>query len=558
MDPQTSKSFASKQEGYAKQWFASLARYHRIAQPTTWEFTEQDVIAFLRSKLKQQMPTWKRLKIVEGLIWYRNHVRQATTPPLEPIRTILRDLVARERNDQAEAPITEVVGRIDPREPDVIQAMRRTLRLHRRSLNTEKAYVQKVRGFMAERGLKCLADFQGIGAQDVEAHLTDLAVDGNVAPSTQDQAFYSLLFLFEHVLKRELGTINAIRAAATKRVPTVMSIAEVTQVFSFLKGLPLLIAQLLYGSGMRISECLRLRIQDIDFDRGLIAVQNSKGNKSRVVPLPKQLVLSLQQLIQQRRKLHERDLANGEASVWLPFALDRKYPSAHREFRWQFLFASSQFSRDPRTGKRHRHHLHRDTIAEHLRQAIRQAGIAKHVTSHTFRHSFATHLLQAGTDIRAIQELLGHSDISTTMIYTHVLARPDIRIVSPLDRLVNVSSQESNPQRSGTQPSPVPSQPVLPQLITSVAIHEVDESMTVSGLKDASTSWGRAADGDVGSGVDTVADVDVDPLRSDVGQLVVAKDKAPIRVGFSMGGLIVSARKCFGSIFRRKASPEAV
>ena len=220
MDPQTSKSFASKQEGYAKQWFASLARYHRIAQPTTWEFTEQDVIAFLRSKLKQQMPTWKRLKIVEGLIWYRNHVRQATTPPLEPIRTILRDLVARERNDQAEAPITEVVGRIDPREPDVIQAMRRTLRLHRRSLNTEKAYVQKVRGFMAERGLKCLADFQGVGAQDVEAHLTDLAVDGNVAPSTQDQAFYSLLFLFEHVLKRELGTINAIRAAATKRVPT--------------------------------------------------------------------------------------------------------------------------------------------------------------------------------------------------------------------------------------------------------------------------------------------------------------------------------------------------
>ena len=178
-----------------------------------------------------------------------------------------------------------------------------------------------------------------------------------------------------------------------------------------------------------------MRVKDVDFDQGLIEIHNSKGDRSRFVPLPKQLVEPLRRLVEERRRLHERDVANGEASVWLSHALDRKYPSAHAEFKWQFLFASARFSRDPKTGKRHRHHLHSDTFPVHLKSAVNQAQINKHVTSHTFRHSFATHLLQDGTDIRTIQELLGHSDISTTMIYTHVLARPDIRVVSPLDRL---------------------------------------------------------------------------------------------------------------------------
>ena len=177
------------------------------------------------------------------------------------------------------------------------------------------------------------------------------------------------------------------------------------------------------------------RVKDIDFGQMLIEIHNGKGDKSRFAPLPKQLVEPLRKLVESRAVLHDRDLANGEASVWLPYALDRKYPSAHKEFKWQFLFASAKFSRDPRTGKRHRHHLHSDTFPVHLRRAVQQAQLNKHVTSHTFRHSFATHLLQDGTDIRTIQELLGHSDIATTMIYTHVLARPDVRVVSPLDRL---------------------------------------------------------------------------------------------------------------------------
>ena len=176
-------------------------------------------------------------------------------------------------------------------------------------------------------------------------------------------------------------------------------------------------------------------MKDIDFDQMLIEIHNAKGDKSRFAPLPKQLVEPLRRLVEARQALHERDLVNGEASVWLPYALDRKYPSAHKEFTWQFLVASAKFSRDPKTGKRHRHHLYSDTFPVHLRRAVLQAKLNKHVTSHTFRHSFATHLLQDGTDIRTIQELPGQCDIKTTMIYTHVLSRSDIRAISPLARL---------------------------------------------------------------------------------------------------------------------------
>jgi hypothetical protein len=197
---------------------------------------------------------------------------------------------------------------------------------------------------------------------------------------------------------------------------------------------------------MRIGECLRLRVKDIRFDLMQIEVHDSKGGKSRLVPLPVQLVEPLRRLVKSRGVLHEKDLESGEASVWLPHGLSRKFPSAHREFKWQFLFASAKFSRNPRSGRWHRHHLHWSTFSEHLKRAVRASGMMTHVTAHTFRHSFATHLLACGTDIRTIQELLGHSDIATTMIYTHVLTRKDITVVSPLDRL---------------RPRPVPDPPVV-------------------------------------------------------------------------------------------------
>lgn len=416
-------------------WFEKLAQFHRVQQPAIWDFDEQHVIDFLRARLRSGAPAWKRLRIVEGLISYRNRVRKSSTPRLEPIRQKLQEIAIRERfRDDAQA-IEEVAGMIDPNEPDVIGQLRRTMRLQRKQHNTEKAYVKWVRRFMRERCLKAAADFSAIGPTDVEAFLTDLAVDGNVSPSTQDQAFYALLFLFEHVLKRDLGSVNAIRSGKPKRIPSVLSEPEVTALLGHLSGVHLLIAQLLYGCGLRIGECLRLRVKDIRFDLMRIEIHDSKGGKSRLVPLPAQTVEPLRRLLKSRRVLHEKDLERGEASVWLPHALSRKFPSAHREFKWQFLFASAKYARDPRSGKSHRHHLHWSTFAEHLRLAVRAAGTQTHVNAHTFRHSFATHLLAAGTDIRTIQELMGHSDIATTMIYTHVLSRKDIKVVSPLDRL---------------------------------------------------------------------------------------------------------------------------
>ena len=420
---------------WARFWFAQLAKFHRVHDPAQWVFSEDHVVAFLRAKLQTGMPAWKRLMIVKGLILYRNKFLRSPEPRMEHMRAKLQEISVRERNQNDHVGIEESIGKINQSEPDVLQAMRRTLRLHGKSYNTEKAYVKWVRRFMAIRGLKELADFREMGPADVESFLTDLAVDGGVAASTQEQAFFGLLFLFEHVLKIDLREINAKRADRPKLVPTVLSKREIARVLPTMRGVYAVMAELLYGCGLRISECLRLRVMDFDFDQMQIRIHNSKGNKSRYVPLPHSLAPRLKSLLIWREGVHEQDVSSGEASVWLPESLDRKYPNAHREFKWQFLFASHKFSRDPITGKRHRHHIHRDTFAAHLKSALDGAGIHKPATSHSFRHSFATHLLIDGTDIRTVQELLGHADIRTTMIYTHVLNRPDVRVTSPLDNL---------------------------------------------------------------------------------------------------------------------------
>ena len=234
------------------------------------------------------MPAAKRLKIVEGLICYRNRVLKSKQPRLEHIRAKLQEIALAEKwNNDGGPEIEELVGKINPREPDVIQKMRRTLRVQGREYNTEKAYVKWLRRLMAARCLKNLADFEDIDETDIEAFLTDLAVDGNVAKSTQEQAYYAFKYLLEQVLKRPMGGIDALRASKPKLIPTVMSKPEVSRVLAALTGIYLLIAQLLYGCGMRISECLRLRVMDIDFDLMQIRIHNSKGSKSRLVPLPR-------------------------------------------------------------------------------------------------------------------------------------------------------------------------------------------------------------------------------------------------------------------------------
>ena len=434
-------SRAEQDMKWAHVWLRQMANFHGRTQGgqsalKNWDFTKDEVIQFLQSKRDAGMPAWKRGKVLHGLLVYRRMVQEKPIDEFSWIGDKLREIAQTDRaNQDGYDTIEEAIGVIDPREIDAFQELRRAMRRQGLAKDTEKAYVGKLRTFMSDRGLTCLADFDGIDGRDVEAHLTDLAVDGNVSPSAQGVAFNALNKFFTVVLKRDMGEVNAIRASKGKMVPTVMSSREVRDVLAHLEGVHLVIAKLLYGCGLRISEAVRLRVKDIDFDNRLIEIHKSKGDKSRLVPMPEDLEEPLRRFMASRETLHQHDLADGFASVWLPHALARKWPSAHREFRWQYLFASSRLSRDPRTRRIHRHHIQADTFSRRLRRGVEAVGITKHVTSHTFRHCFATHLLWSGTDIRTIQELLGHSDVQTTMIYTHVMNRRDIQVVSPLDRL---------------------------------------------------------------------------------------------------------------------------
>lgn len=418
-------------------WFSKLAKFHKVAEPVTWTFGRDEVVAFLKHEKTTGTPTWKRLKTVEALMEYLRVAKKPGLAALADIRDALQERVAQETSSSTgEDEVEESPGLIDPNEPEVVRELRRALRVQHKAVRTEGAYVGHVRLFMQNRRLDTIDSFKKITARDVEDHLTELAVRGNVAESTQDQAYFALLFLFRYVLKRDMECIDAVRSTKPKRVPTVMSRDEVSNVFSHLEGVTQTMAMLLYGAGLRLSECLRLRVKDIDFDQMQIIVRRGKGKKDRITPFPKQLRAALKRVLQRRLVLHERDLEEGKASVWLPHALSVKYPNAHQDFKWQYVFASERISRDPRTAKLHRHHMHKGTFPAHLARAVARAGIRKLITSHTFRHSFATHLLLDGADIRTVQELLGHNDVKTTMIYLHVLNRQDVRVVSPLDRLL--------------------------------------------------------------------------------------------------------------------------
>jgi integron integrase len=281
--------------------------------------------------------------------------------------------------------------------------------------------------------MKSRADLEE-GTRKVEEFLTDLAVSGNVAPSTQNQALNALLFLYGRVLEQPLiERINAVRSSRAPRVPEVLTPEEARRVIALLTGPAQLVVKLLYGSGLRLLEALRLRVKDVDFKMLPVIVRGGKGGNDRVTTLAVSLAGPLQEHLETVRLKFEEDRRAGLAGVFLPFALERKYPNAGREWGWQWMFPSRSTSADPRTAVRRRHHLDANTIDKALRVAMGRAGVAKRVSSHTFRHSFATHLLQRGTDIRTIQDLLGHKDVSTTMIYTHVLRQGGLGVRSPLD-----------------------------------------------------------------------------------------------------------------------------
>jgi integron integrase len=273
-----------------------------------------------------------------------------------------------------------------------------------------------------------------MGAAEVSQFLTYLAREGKVAASTQNQALSAILFLYKQVLKQDFGWLEDVqRAKKPAKLPVVLSREEVRRVFAHLKGGTRIMAALLYGSGLRLMECVRLRVKDVDFAYAQIVVRDAKGGKDRVTMLPVNLAEPLQRHLERIKAQHQQDIEDSFGSVYLPFALERKYPNAHREWPWQFVFPSSRISSDPRTGRQHRHHMTEAILQNALKAAVRASGITKPATCHSLRHSFATHLLEEGYDIRTVQELLGHKDVSTTMIYTHVLNKPGLGVKSPLD-----------------------------------------------------------------------------------------------------------------------------
>ena len=317
----------------------------------------------------------------------------------------------------------------------ILDEVRDVLRTRHYSIRTEQTYCGWIKRYILFHQMQCRDDLKN-GVEKVEVFLTNLAVEGNVAASTQNQALNALLFLYKHVLKEPLAQgIDAIRAKKPKKLPVVLSVDEVRRILAVMRGIPQLMAKLMYGSGMRLRECVRLRVQDVDFDRRQITVRSGKGNKDRWVPLPGALVLVLSEQVERVKMIHEADLENGFGRVHLPTALAKKYKNAAKQLGWQYVFPAGKIAEDPRSGRLQRHHLDTSTLNKALRRAVLEVGITKRVSSHTLRHSFATHLLEAGNDIRTIQELLGHNDVSTTMIYTHVLNKGGQGVKSPLDSL---------------------------------------------------------------------------------------------------------------------------
>jgi integron integrase len=323
-------------------------------------------------------------------------------------------------------------GRDEPRLYDRAVAVLRSRHYSPRTQESYLGWIRRYVQFHAGRHPRDLAEV------DVNAFLSDLAVNRHVAAATQNQALCAILFLYEHVLEQPLDRIEGVvRAQMPKRVPVVMTPDEAAAVLSELRGLPRLVCMLQYGSGLRLLEAMQLRVKDLDFGRGELIVRDGKGAKDRVTMLPHTLHEPLKTHLLFVRDQHRVDVSQGLGRVPLPGALARKYPSADREWGWQWVFPATSHYTDRETGVRHRHHLHESVVQKALRQVVLRLDMAKRVTTHTFRHSFATHLLVAGYDIRTIQELLGHEDVRTTMIYTHVLNRGGLGVLSPLDRITN-------------------------------------------------------------------------------------------------------------------------
>jgi integron integrase len=316
----------------------------------------------------------------------------------------------------------------------LLDQVRDAIRRKHYAYRTEESYVSWIRQYILFHKKRHPKE---MSAPEIEAFLTYLAQERHVAASTQNQALSAILFLYRQVLHMEIDHVNVTWANKPKRLPTVLSKEETQDVLSHLTGINQLMGQLLYGSGLRLMECLRLRIKDVDFDQNHILVRNGKGFKDRVTLLPKLVTDTLKSQMDYAKVIHERDLANGYGRTSLPNALSVKYPNVDKQWGWQYIFPSSKVSLDNRTNTMRRHHLHESVLQKAVKKAAQRAGLHKPVGPHTFRHCFATHLLESGYDIRTVQELMGHKDVKTTMVYTHVMNKGPLAVRSPLDQLTS-------------------------------------------------------------------------------------------------------------------------
>jgi integron integrase len=324
-----------------------------------------------------------------------------------------------------------LIDPLSPNKPKLLEQVRDVIRRKHFSIRTEQAYTDWIRRFILFHRKRHPLE---MGETEVSQFLTHLARVNNVAAATQNQALSALLFLYKEVLQREIGWLEGVeRPKKPARLPVVLNREEVHKVFAHLRGTPRLMAGLLYGSGLRLMECVRLRVKDVDLASLRITIRDGKGGKDRITMLPVNVAESMRQHLVKVRAQHEQDLADGLGAVHLPTALERKFGNANRQWVWQYVFPSTRIAVDPRSGQSQRHHLAESVLQRALKEAVAVSGITKLATGHSLRHSFATHLLENGYDIRTVQELLGHKDVSTTMIYTHVLNRPGMGVKSPLD-----------------------------------------------------------------------------------------------------------------------------